>query len=132
MNINQTFRQHAVVKRNLSEINLATASLVIEKPEQEKPSGQNIAGLTTIDPALILAPFIFLVMTGVVIFHRHKLLQRVPKVNSSQEFICKKCRYFLDNNYLKCVVHPSTVLTKEAVNCCDYHPHDRKLFHLIK
>lgn len=35
---------------------------------------------------------------------------------------CKNCKYFADNFYLKCAIHPSTVLTKEAINCSDYCP----------
>ncbi|NJL10323.1 MAG: hypothetical protein HC908_09540 [Calothrix sp. SM1_7_51] len=28
---------------------------------------------------------------------------------------CKNCKYFADNFYLKCAIHPSTVLTKEQL-----------------
>ncbi len=33
---------------------------------------------------------------------------------------CRKCQFFDENNYLNCAVHPSIVLTNQAVNCSDY------------
>ena len=33
---------------------------------------------------------------------------------------CRNCRFFANNQYLKCAVHPSTVLTAQATNCSDY------------
>lgn len=37
---------------------------------------------------------------------------------------CRNCKFFDDNNYLNCAVHPSIVLTKQAVNCSDYCDQD--------
>lgn len=34
---------------------------------------------------------------------------------------CKTCKFYHSNLYLKCAVHPSQVLTKDARNCIDYH-----------
>ena len=39
---------------------------------------------------------------------------------------CIKCRYFNNNSYLKCAVHPSTVLKKEAQECSDYESKPQK------
>lgn len=33
---------------------------------------------------------------------------------------CKKCKFYNANPYLKCALHPSLVLTKQAQNCIDY------------
>ena len=33
---------------------------------------------------------------------------------------CRNCRFFAQNQYLHCAVHPSTVLTPQAANCSDY------------
>ena len=33
---------------------------------------------------------------------------------------CSKCRFFENNPYLKCTVHPSKVLSEEAKDCPDY------------
>lgn len=35
---------------------------------------------------------------------------------------CQDFRFFSHNHYLKCVVHPTFVLTQEAADCPDYKP----------
>jgi hypothetical protein len=35
---------------------------------------------------------------------------------------CDQCQYLDCNPHLKCAIHPSTVLTQQAINCKDYHP----------
>ena len=34
--------------------------------------------------------------------------------------ICHCCQYFSDNRYLKCALHPVTVMTEETINCADH------------
>ncbi len=133
MNVNEILRQYAEGDRNsnllsLSETNRVRASLSAEKPEREKLSAENLDGATTLDPALLLIPIFFLAMSGVIIFHKLKSLHQSHKDNSLHQLPCHNCRYFSNNNYFKCAVHPSTVLTEEAMNCRDYHPQDRKTF----
>lgn len=36
--------------------------------------------------------------------------------------ICHCCQYFSDNRYLKCALHPVTVMTEETMNCADHRP----------
>lgn len=45
---------------------------------------------------------------------RLNFLKHDPKI------ACRQCQFFSKNHYLKCAVHPDTVLTKEARNCRDY------------
>lgn len=33
---------------------------------------------------------------------------------------CRNCKFYARNLYLKCAVHPSEVLTKQARHCVDY------------
>jgi hypothetical protein len=40
----------------------------------------------------------------------------------SPKVICHRCQYFSDNRYLKCALHPVTVLTEETINCADHRP----------
>ncbi len=40
----------------------------------------------------------------------------------SPKVICHRCQYFSDNRYLKCALHPVTVLTEETVDCADHRP----------
>lgn len=39
---------------------------------------------------------------------------------------CENCRFFNNNPYIKCAIHPSTVLTAQAKDCADYSPHSEK------
>jgi len=40
----------------------------------------------------------------------------------SPKVICHRCQYFSDNRYLKCALHPVTVITEETVDCADHRP----------
>lgn len=42
---------------------------------------------------------------------------------------CRNCQFFSSNPYLQCAVNPGMALTDKAVNCSDYCPQKRKLFH---
>lgn len=42
---------------------------------------------------------------------------------------CRNCQFFSSNPYLQCAVHPGMALTDKAINCSDYCPQKRKLFH---
>ncbi|UBF30590.1 hypothetical protein K9N68_36050 (plasmid) [Kovacikia minuta CCNUW1] len=33
---------------------------------------------------------------------------------------CRSCRYFTNNAYLKCTVHPTIAMTQAATDCSDY------------
>ena len=39
---------------------------------------------------------------------------------------CYRCRYFSNNSYLKCALHPVTALTEQAVDCRDYCSNSRE------
>jgi hypothetical protein len=39
---------------------------------------------------------------------------------------CDRCQYVDYNPHLKCAIHPSKVLTHEAVHCQDYQPSNEK------
>ncbi|MBD2415849.1 hypothetical protein FACHB389_36760 [Nostoc calcicola FACHB-389] len=49
---------------------------------------------------------------------QHK--DEIVSIKTVQQHPCKKCHFFNNNYYLKCAVHPSIALTKEALNCSDY------------
>lgn len=34
--------------------------------------------------------------------------------------MCEGCKYFNDNQFLRCALHPTNVLTTESVDCMDY------------
>ena len=43
-------------------------------------------------------------------------------VKTLNKLPCQNCEFFCSNNYLKCAVQPSMVMTEEAKNCSDYSP----------
>ncbi len=42
-------------------------------------------------------------------------------ISQANKLPCRKCKFFSYNSYLQCALHPSIVLTPEAMNCSDYH-----------
>lgn len=46
--------------------------------------------------------------------------KRLMTSNHFQQVPCKNCRFFTNNHYLKCAVHPAVALTKQALNCSDF------------
>ncbi len=44
--------------------------------------------------------------------------------NKSSKIPCRKCRFYSENNFLKCAVQPDIACTEEANNCSDYSPKD--------
>ena len=52
---------------------------------------------------------------------RQKSSSYFPKVfQDSTQTKCTNCDFYDSNSYLKCAVHPTKVLTKEAQECMDY------------
>ncbi|MCP2727380.1 hypothetical protein [Limnofasciculus baicalensis] len=49
-----------------------------------------------------------------------KRIKHLFSFKSRHKILCHRCRYFSNNAYLKCALHPVTVLTKQVVNCSDY------------
>ncbi|MCU0568459.1 MAG: hypothetical protein MUF49_17910 [Oculatellaceae cyanobacterium Prado106] len=53
--------------------------------------------------------------------HRKESQRVYSKANlTSSEIPCRNCKYFKKNLYLKCAVHPSAVMTSDAIGCADY------------
>jgi hypothetical protein len=51
---------------------------------------------------------------------RWKRRHHTDGFKTRHQFSCYHCRYFGQNPYLKCALHPTTVLTEQAADCCDY------------
>jgi len=73
-----------------------------------------------------------IVLIGAIVFlnllkaGRHGLDKIVIPTRYFSQVPCRKCRFFASNPYLKCAIHPSTVLTAQARNCSDYWSLDGK------
>lgn len=73
----------------------------------------------------LVAPICLIILWAIAVFlfvsNTRKFLQnRRLTIHHCQQFPCWNCRYFQDNHYLNCAVHPSIVLTKHAFNCPDF------------
>lgn len=110
------------VSIQFSVTNLYRRSFRTEKRDVEKLTGDRINVFRTPEPSLIIAPIVLLAISGLIILNKLQLLHQAKKLNYLDEFPCKNCRFFSKNSYLKCAVNPSTVFTKAAINCNDYHP----------
>jgi hypothetical protein len=97
-------------------------SIVIQPSNSFPPSQRRIESLDTA----------FQIVIGLVIFSTIGILiyasipkgwQHSLKFNLDRKVPCRRCRYFSDNPYLKCTLHPVTAMTEQAVDCRDYCPY---------
>lgn len=65
----------------------------------------------------------------VLIKWKAKEKARFVTLRNKQQIYCNNCRFFSNNPYLKCALHPSIALTKKAESCSDYHLKDSNLLH---
>jgi hypothetical protein len=90
-------------------------------------SQRRVNGLDTAPPlpppvawGTIVSMGIFLTIAMLIYARSPKRKQNSSKVRLPLTITCSRCRYFNDNHYLKCALHPVTVMTEEAVECKDY------------
>lgn len=73
---------------------------------------------------LFLVPACFLTIWAIVVFtlaDGWKLVRRRNVLEAyAQKSPCRNCQFYKENPYLKCAIHPTTVLTAEAESCSDY------------
>jgi hypothetical protein len=110
-------------ERNFNQVTLSESKLDEAKPETLTPLS---GGMLWVSLAFVLGWIVFLLrvlgMRMVVQKEMDELLVSVDKVP------CKSCRFFSNNHYINCAVHPSIVLTKQARNCPDYRSQKGKFF----
>jgi len=102
----------------MGSISIATAS-----SNSLPPSYRGSFHPSTVDTvSLILVSLVILSSIAAAIYVCiPKVMQPLfnPKLNSKVP--CARCQYFNHNPYVKCALHPGTVLTDRAVDCRDYH-----------
>lgn len=76
---------------------------------------------------ILLSGIICFIMLSKSWTARQEDLDEIREIPSFSQSPCRKCQFFSNNFYLKCAVHPTIVLTKEADNCPDYNPKNRFL-----
>jgi hypothetical protein len=72
--------------------------------------------------SFMLASAIGLAIRGLVLAHRRKSQQKLSSVQLIHPTPCQRCQYFGPNPYLKCAIHPVTVMTEASADCSDYWP----------
>jgi hypothetical protein len=90
-----------------------------------QPEEGFLSGLKTTFEAITI--FVMVSVAIMVIYNRFsKRSLHFFVINPSQVTPCHRCQYLGNDSYLRCALHPSTVLTKEAIDCQDYHPNTKE------
>lgn len=106
----QNFHPDYLSNKFVTEIESRTAIPSIEKLDNFSPS-----------------LFIWISILSIVSWILYQIISELDraKIQSISIFPvsqtpCKNCKFYISNFYLKCAVHPSEVLTKQARHCVDY------------
>jgi hypothetical protein len=103
---------------------MAAKSIIIQPSNSLPPSQRSIEMDTTFQlviSLMILSTIGLLIHTCIP-----KSWQRFSSFKLPPKTPCFRCRYFSNNSYLKCAIHPVTTLTEQAVDCRDYCPNSRE------
>ncbi|MCC5603602.1 hypothetical protein [Nostoc favosum] len=131
MHTSELFLLYISTQKNVHQSLLIEANLAKATHSDIKPQDGDIPFV-----AVFLAHISFMIVWGIVVFLVSSVCKAVedPPENAAQDkdeivsikhlqqHPCKNCRFFNDNHYLNCAVHPTTALTKQAFNCSDYSP----------
>jgi hypothetical protein len=88
-------------------------------------SGGSFSGLKATFEAIT----IFIVFSAVMMIVYDRFSKRKSNLfgtKKTQVNPCHGCQYLGDDSHLRCALHPSTVLTKKAIDCQDYYPSANK------
>lgn len=120
----QTVGERNFQRTELSEVSSNQPPL-IETPNNEvtEPSAQ-----------FLIIPMGFLVIAWAMSFFsrldfRKTVGKNLDSIKRCPEVPCSNCRFFKNEPYLKCAVHPLKVGSVEALNCPDCWPLDSSKFH---
>ena len=101
--------------------------ILTENRGRETESNTKTYIINEID-STIFAFFLWIACLSVISWGLFKVCQKLATVKSGglsflpvAQIPCRNCRFFAKNQYLKCAVHPFTVLTAQAVNCSDFY-----------
>ena len=126
MSTDKLIKLYILDKRNLNLVPSSKVKLMIVKPAVTKPDLTRQQGAMTPDEALFFIPFcsmIFLVIFILKLLDVWKVARaKIIALNCFHQLPCRNCRFFTNNHYLYCTVHPSIVLTEQALDCSDYCP----------
>jgi hypothetical protein len=119
MSTDKLIKFYILDKNNLNLLPSINAKLIIVNHAVTKPEGA-----ITHDEALFFTCLCLMIFLAIFIF---KFLdvwkiagEKFTTVNCLHQLPCRNCRFFTNNHYLYCTVHPSIVLTEQALDCSDY------------
>ncbi len=95
-------------------IAIQPSNSILPSQKAIEPRPADIAFFIILNLALLLA-----IAIPIYVFMVKRKLASVG-FKPSPKVICHHCQYFSDNRYLKCALHPVTVLTEETVDCADH------------
>jgi cellobiose-specific phosphotransferase system component IIC len=101
---------------------MKTKSITMQPSNLPAPSQQRIEAL---DTALMLTMDLMIFSTICMLIYAcfPKSRKYSSNFNLLNSVPCRRCQYFSNNAHLKCTIHPTTAMTKEAINCRDYYKH---------
>jgi hypothetical protein len=116
-----TKSQKIYVEQEASKL---TTSISMQPSEPSIPKKQDNQPFLAPDRAwLILISIALLSAVGCVAWvYRRKIYRQPFQTQPEHKIHCQRCRYFCQNPYLQCTIHPSTVMTEASIDCMDYWP----------
>lgn len=115
---NATFRLHAVERR-------FAKTILIDTPQRQSTSNTTHLDKDNIPEIGLVFLIVAFIVAAILLLFRYAILGKVlvEKTLTPEAFHkipCRSCRYFSHNPYLNCAIHPSLVLTGQAIDCPDY------------
>jgi|GEM_PF-4700861 len=83
-----------------------------QKPDRPHLADESLFWLSLCFPALWAV--------AVLLFQLSKINWQNRSLQRSKKIPCHTCQYFSNSSHLKCAVHPTLVLSKDAIDCSDY------------
>ena len=117
---NSDFSQIFISAEHNFHQNTLMEAIVVHPRKNAIKETENITDL----PHLITPICLITVCTLIFFVFRNNFL-KIPRnskvvIYRFQQAPCINCQFFNKNKYLRCAVHPSSVSTKQALNCSDY------------
>ena len=103
-----------MLKDSTNAIEPSNSQPSIDSPNPAFPSAQLVLWGAIVG-LVILSRIGVLIYTRIPNPKQHSVKSKLPP-----SITCSRCRYFNDNQFVKCALHPSSVLTERAVDCLDY------------
>ncbi len=113
------FSQQYFPSHNLQQVNLVEVRQLMVTDNSHKPSIGFLSSLI-----MFVTPiFVVLLWTSIALMVSADVrkLARNRTTDSRLSILpCRTCQFFHDSHHLNCAVHPTTVLTEQALECNDY------------